>query len=88
MTKFRWPDHPRWSVVGVCAEGDPIPDFPKEIWQLEWRNTSRAIQVSDPRSGNQHSLSVMDVETNQGTITFAVTEVSNGAYLFALPRTP
>ena len=48
-------------------------------------NTSRSIRLAGPLYRNQRTLSVVEVATNAGTVTFAVTEVSNGVYLFALP---
>lgn len=86
MTQPAWPNTPGWSVVGGRAEGDPAPDLPADPWQLTWRSTMRTIRVADPIYGNQLSLTVAEVDTTESTVMFAVTEVSNSVYLFALPR--
>jgi hypothetical protein len=85
MTEVGPPDTPGWTIVGGRAEGDLVPDLPADLWQLRWRDTGRSIRLADPLYGNQRTLSVAEVATNGGTVTFAVTEVSNGVYLFALP---
>lgn len=85
MTKLGPPGAPGWTVVGGHGEGDPVPELPADLWQLRWRNTSRSIRLADPLYGNQRTLSVVEVATDEGTVTFAVTEVSNGVYLFAVP---
>ena len=35
--------------------------------------------------GNQRDLDVVEIDTDDGLVTFAVREVSNGVFLFALP---
>ena len=47
--------------------------------------TGETIRVSDPIYGNQLSLDVTEIQTDGGKVKFAVREVSNGVYLFALP---
>lgn len=86
MTTWRWPKSSGWEIVGGRAEGDHVPGLPADLWEREWRHTNRSIQLADPLYGGQRSLSVVEVGTNDATLTFAVTEVSNGIYLFALPR--
>jgi hypothetical protein len=71
-------------VLGGRGEGEPVPDLPNELWSLSWQSTGRSIQVTDPLYGNQRSLSVVEVDSDVGTVTFAVTEVSNGVYRFAV----
>lgn len=87
MRRSAWPDTPGWSVVGGRGEGDAVPGLPANLWQLEWRSTSRTILVADPLYGNQRSLRIVEVDTDDDIVKFAVDEVSNGVYLFALPRT-
>ncbi len=43
--------------------------------------------MADPLYGNQRSLRIVEVDTDDDIVKFAVDEVSNGVYLFALPRT-
>lgn len=86
MTKFGPPNTPGWTVVGGRSHADPVPDLPENVWELDWRSTGRSVRLSDPLYGNQRSLAVVEVDSPDGTVTFAVDEVSNGVFLFAVPR--
>lgn len=85
MTKFGPPDTPGWTLVGGRSYADAVPDLPANIWELRWRSTGASIRVTDPIYGNQRSLAVVEIDTEEGALTFAVDEVSNGVFLFALP---
>ena len=59
--------------------------MPNEFWHLPWRRTVK-ILLTEPLYRTQRSLDVVHVDTgSDGTVRFAVDEVSNGIYLFALP---
>lgn len=85
MVTYGWPNTPGWTVIGGRGEGDDVPDLPATIWQSRWHRTGETIRVSDPIYGNQLSLDVTEVEADGRKVRFAVREVSNGVYLFALP---
>ena len=72
-------------VVGGRPEGDAVPDLPPDLWDVEWRSTDQSILVSDPIYGRQLTLSVCELESGDRVTRFAVREVSNGVYLFAIP---
>lgn len=85
MTKFGPPDTPGWTLVGGRSEADSVPGLPSNVWELNWRNTQESIRVTDPLYGNQRNLDVVEIDTDDGVLTFAVREVSNGVFLLALP---
>ena len=87
MTKLRPPDTPGWIVVGGRSEGMELAELPVDIWTVDWHSTGAKVLVSDPLYGVQRALTVVEIDSGDGTITFAVDEVSNGVYLFALPAT-
>ena len=86
MTKLGPPDKPGWPLVGGRSYADSVPDLPDDLWDLDWRSTGESIRVTDPLYGHQRSLSVVEIETVDGTARFASAEVSNGVFLCALPR--
>jgi hypothetical protein len=86
MTKLGAPDTPGWRLVGGRSYADSVPNLPDDLWDLDWRSTGESIRVTDPLYGTQRSLSVMEIEAVDGTLRFASGEVSNGVFLFALPR--
>ena len=86
MTRFGPPDTPGWTLVGGRYEGDSVPGLPTDLWDLNWRSTGNSIRVTDPIYGNQQTLWIVEVESQTGVTAFAVDEVSNGVYLFAVPR--
>jgi hypothetical protein len=88
MSRFGPPDTPGWTVLGGRSEGDSVPELPTDLWDLDWRSTGNSIRVTDPIYGNQWTLWIVEVESHSDVITFAVDEVSNGVYLFAVPRVP
>jgi hypothetical protein len=85
MTRSPRPDTPGWTVLGGRAEGDAVPDLPPDLWDVAWRSTDRSILVSDPIYGRRLTLSVCEHESDGRVTRFAVREVSNGMYLFAIP---
>lgn len=85
MPSFGPPDTPGWTLLGGRAEGDSVPELPEELWNLNWRSTGNNIRVTDPTYGNQRTLWIVEAESQAGVITFAVDEISNGVYLFAVP---
>lgn len=85
MRDSRYPDASGWTVLGGYPEGASVPGLPIEFWHLPWRRTVK-ILLTEPLHGTQRSLDVVHVDTeSDGTVKFAVDEVSNGIYLFALP---
>ncbi|WP_296605044.1 hypothetical protein [Nocardioides sp.] len=63
-----------------------MPDLPDDLWDLDWRTTGESIRVTDPLYGNQRSLPVVEIDAADGAARFAADEVSNGVFLFAVPR--
>lgn len=76
---------PGWTVLGGFTESDDVPGLPSGHWALPWTATGDSAQVTDPLYGNQRALAVHDVAGPGGLARFAVTEVSNGVYLVAVP---
>ena len=79
------PDSPGWTLVGGRSYADAVSDLPSNVWDLDWRSTQESIRVTDPLYGTQRTLDVVEIDTDQGVVTFAAGEVSNGVFLFALP---
>lgn len=85
MSRFGPPDTPGWTLVGGRSEGDSVEELPEGLWDLDWRSTGRSIRATDPIYGSQRTLWIVEVESQADVVTFAVDEVSNGVYLFAVP---
>lgn len=83
--KDGWPDTPGWTVVGGRPEGEAVPELPPDLWTLDWQSTDRSILVTDPY-GNQRTLWITRIVVDGEPREFAYDEVSNGHYLFAVPR--
>lgn len=86
VTRDDVPNEPGWTLVGGSCEGDLVPELPVELWSLKWENTRKRIPFKDPTHGRQLYLDVYEIASTQGPVTFAVREVSNVVYLFAVPR--
>ncbi|WP_418059538.1 hypothetical protein [Pimelobacter simplex] len=63
-----------------------MPGLPDDVWEREWRSTGWSVRVTDPRHGTPRTLWVVEVASEDAVVTFAADEVSNGVFLFALPR--
>lgn len=85
MPGFRPPDTPGWTLVGGWSEGDSVPELPEDVWNLKWRSTDKNICATDPIYGNPRTLRIVEFDSQAAVVTFAVDEVSNGVYLFAVP---
>jgi hypothetical protein len=73
-------------LVGGRSEGDCVLGLPEDVWNLRWRSTGESIRASDPIYGSPLTLRIVEIDSQESVITFAVDEVSNGVYLFAVPR--
>jgi hypothetical protein len=85
MTTSELPDTPGWTVSGGLTSGQPVDGLPADVWARDWRYTDEVIRVRDPLYGKQVVLGVTEIDADDGVVTFAYTEITNGVYLFALP---
>jgi len=66
------PDTPGWRVVGGRGEGDAVPDLPADLWLAS-------------ASGGRRTGRFYELESDGRVTRFAMREVANGTYLFAIP---
>jgi hypothetical protein len=75
-----------WLLVGVVFEGEAICVDGINPWLFKWRNVEREVELEDPVYGRQyHKLTVWQVDTEIGSVTFAAGEVSNCVWCFYTP---
>ena len=67
-----------------ATEADDIVINGVPVWRSEWRATGDRIRLT--RYGQSVSLPVYEASSGDARAQFAADEVSNGVYLFALPR--
>ena len=67
-----------------ATEADDIVINGVPVWRSEWKRTGARAQLT--RYGEPVSAPVYEAASGEARAQFAADEVSNGVYLFALPR--
>lgn len=67
-----------------ATEADDVVINGVAVWRSEWKATGERVQLT--RYGQPVSLPVYEASSGEARAQFAADEVSNGVYLFALPR--
>jgi hypothetical protein len=68
-----------------ATEEDDVVINGVHVWRAEWQSTGEQATVT--HYGSLQVAPVYEAEQNGNCARFAATEVSNGAYVFAIPRT-
>lgn len=82
---------PRWHLIGMAWDGDPIRVRGLDPWTSSWIATGTTIVVAHPSHPSQlHTLLVYRATAPSGRfVTFAAGELSNLAWaFFATDRLP
>jgi len=74
-----------WKHVKTIVDGEPFLVSGINIWEYEWKDTGRGINILDPLYGQPYTLPIYEISTDEQTITFATTEFSNCVWGIYLP---
>ncbi|MGA2797179.1 MAG: hypothetical protein ABSE63_06365 [Thermoguttaceae bacterium] len=76
-----------WKVIGACFEGEQINLNGVNPWNYSWRLVeANPVMLPHPCYASQeHRFFVYEIDSDIGTIKFAATELSAGAWGFYIP---
>lgn len=67
-----------------ATEGDDVIINGVHVWHAEWRSTDQHAAIT--HYGSPQTAPVYEAEKHGACARFAATEVSNGVYVFGVPR--
>lgn len=73
-----------WQHTRTITDGEPFEINGLNIWNNDWKNTGKCIQIKDPLYGQDYTFPVYEINNGQTSATFATGEFSNcvwGIYL-------